>query len=345
MAKQKKFSNEEIEEQYRNEQIPYDYDTKQYPIEVLYSKFEKGLIYVPEYQRAFVWDTLQRSRFIESVLLGVPIMPFFVSSVYEQAGKLEIIDGSQRIRTICSFINNEFSLRNLRKLVNLEGLKFKNLPEFVQNEFFLRDMRFHVITTNADFSVRADIFDRINTSGKKLTDSEIRKGAYQGDFYNFILDCSNDKLFRKVCPMSDASSKRGEYEELTCRFFTYSERYKSSKHEVAGFINKFIEDKIQFGFDKTEMRNHFNRMLTFVHDNFAPLYFARTKNVTPRVRFEAISVGVHLALEEKPSLVIDNIDWIESEKFKTITTSDASNNPGRLKERIEFVRDSLLGRI
>ena len=74
-------------------------------------------------------------------------------------------------------------------------------------------------------------------------------------------------------------------------------------------------------------------------------YFARTgrENATPRVRFEALSVGIYLALEKNANLASTNFEWLNSNEFKKLTTSDASNNPGRLKGRIEFVRDCLLG--
>lgn len=81
----------------------------------------------------------------------------------------------------------------------------------------------------------------------------------------------------------------------------------------------------------------------FVKENF-PYGFAKTKKAksTPRVRFEAISVGVALALRKNPDLKINNVEWLDSEKFKEYTTSDASNNEGKLKLRVEYVRDQLL---
>ena len=87
----------------------------------------------------------------------------------------------------------------------------------------------------------------------------------------------------------------------------------------------------------------FNNVLQFVEKNF-PYGFAKTKTskITPRVRFEAISVGVALALRERPNLTVPNVDWLKSDKFKDLTTSDASNNQGKLKERVEYVRDQLL---
>ena len=87
--------------------------------------------------------------------------------------------------------------------------------------------------------------------------------------------------------------------------------------------------------------------MSFVKNNFNPPYFARKgrDNATPRVRFEALSVGVYLALKEKPDLQVVDLSWLESDEFKYHTTSDASNNQGKLKARIEFVRDCLLERI
>ena len=84
-------------------------------------------------------------------------------------------------------------------------------------------------------------------------------------------------------------------------------------------------------------------MVSFVKENF-PFGFAKTEKAkaTPRVRFEAISVGVALALREKSDLRISNVDWLDSDEFKEYTTSDASNNEGKLKLRVEYVRDQLL---
>lgn len=345
MAK-KTFSLDKInqmEEEIIQESIPYDYDTKEYPVEVIVQKYAKQQIFVPHYQRNFVWKKVQQSRFIESVFLGVPIMPFLVSISGEEA-ELEIIDGSQRIRTLVEYFNNDLKLSGLEKLKSLNGTKFSDLPVGRRNKFLLRDFRFHVVTEKANAEVRADIFKRVNTSSNKLTDSETRKGAYQGPFYDFIIRCSQNELFQKLCPMSESKKGRGEYEELVLRFFAFSEDYLHFKHDVAPFLDKFVR-RYQKNFDEAAMLEKFTRMCTFVERHFAPSYFARRVNdsVTPRVRFEAISVGVHLALEIDEDLSPANVNWLTSKEFKEETTSDASNNPGRLKSRIEFVRDCLLG--
>lgn len=77
---------EKAERQIKESQIPYDYDTKEYPIEVLLYKFdsdkpEKSQIRIPNYQRNFIWKDGMQARFIESLLLGVPIRVQFKLSL------------------------------------------------------------------------------------------------------------------------------------------------------------------------------------------------------------------------------------------------------------------------
>ena len=323
--------------------IPYVYDTKEYPVEVIVQKYDKGQIFVPHYQRNFVWTNKQQSRFIESVFLGVPIMPFLVSVSGEEA-ELEIIDGSQRIRTLVEYCSNKLRLSGLEKIKSLNGTTFNDLISNRKNKFLLRDFRFHVVTEKADAEVRADIFNRVNTSSNKLSPSETRKGVYQGEFYNFILDCAKDETFRKVCPISAGKADRGEYEELVLRFFAFSESYQEFKHDVAPFLDDFVKKHKKI-FDAERLKANFDKVMSFAEEHLPPPYFARTgrESSTPRVRFEALSVGIFLALEQNPQLDPQSYNWMESNEFKKLTTSDASNNQGRLKSRIEFVRDCLLG--
>ncbi|MDX4061711.1 DUF262 domain-containing protein [Aliarcobacter skirrowii] len=339
---------EEIQKQIDTESGLYDYMSKDYPFEVIEAKFgeqddESATLYVPEYQREFVWDPKKQSRFIESVLLGVPLTPFLVSE--DENKRLEIIDGSQRIRTLIAFHEDKLRLRGLEKLDKINGAKFKDLPKKAQNYFKNRDFKI-IITDESEKEIKQDIFNRINTSSEKLTDSEIRKGAYSGNFYTMILTLKDNQAFKSICPVSDIKENRGEYEELILRFFAYSDKYLDFKHDVANFLNDYLDEMNEKQFDEAIYLKSFNDMVTFITNNFLIGFRKEAgSNSTPRVRFEAISVGVHLALQENPSLIKPNMDWLESNGFKIQTTSDASNNPNRLKNRIEFVRDGLLGRL
>jgi len=346
-----KFSDKEldlIQQQIDKKTGLYDYITKDYPFEVIYSKYggEDDLnktLYVPSYQREFVWNNEKRSRFIESVLLGVPLTPFLVSE--DENGRLEIIDGSQRIRTLITFYDNTLSLRKLSKLNELKSAKFKDLPKKVQRYFENRDFKI-IIVDEANTEIKQDIFNRVNTSSEKLTDSEIRKGAYSGAFYNMILKLKDDGKFKEICPVSATKELRGEYEELILRFFAYKDKYKEFKHDVAIFLNEYLIDMNEVEFITEDYIKIFNNMVEFVGNHFPHGFRKDESNQSiARVRFEAISVGVFLALQENESLEAPNMQWLNSEGFKIQTTSDASNNPNRLQNRIEFVRDGLLGNL
>ncbi len=127
-----RFTEEELEailNQVKEKSTLYDYRTKDYPFEVICTKYgdEDNLnatLYVPKYQREFIWKPDRQSKFIESVLLGVPLTPFLVSE--DENSRLEIIDGSQRIRTLIAFYEDKLRLRKLEKLTEINKAKFKD---------------------------------------------------------------------------------------------------------------------------------------------------------------------------------------------------------------------------
>jgi len=338
----------QAEEQIKSVQIPYEYDTKEYPIEVLLFRFdsndpEKSRIKIPNYQRDFIWRDEMKSRFIESLFMGVPIQPLF-AAILDEDGTLELIDGSQRIRTIEAFVKDEFELGGLKKLEKLNGFKYSDFSQSRRNKFELINLRLHVISDKADLSVRHDIFDRINTTGERAKPSEIRKGAFAGRFFSFVIECSKLSLFNKLCPITESAKKRGEAEELILRFFAYSEFGTNRKERGSRVLDSFlIEKNSKKGFDVAEKKLVFKNMLNFVNKNF-PWGFRKSPNAnsTPRVRFEAISIGTHLALTKKPDLIPAYMSWLESNEFNEVTTSDSSGNVGRLSKRVNFVKECLL---
>lgn len=344
MAKKKITSEQvlEAEKQLQKQQRQVDYDTKDYTLELLLSKFNRGDFYIPAYQRQFVWKTANKSLFIESVLLGLPIPFMFFADCAD--GRLEIIDGAQRMQTLQEFVNGGMKLTKLPKLNLLDGFEFSDLSLATQRKFLNRTFRVVVLDEKTTPDIRQDLFNRINTSGVKASDSEIRRGSFPGKLTNFIEECCKNQLFIKLCPISKSKAIRQERFELVLRFFAYLYNYKAFGHEVNPFLNEFLSNNLET-FDEEMYKADFENMLKTVEDNFE-FGFAKSQNATttPRVRFEAISVGVALALKEKPDLHIDNVDWLNSEEFKELTTSDASNNEGKLVARVEYVRDRILGR-
>ena len=319
------------------------YDTRDYPVELIVEKFNKGDFEIPDYQRKFIWDDKDKSYFIESVLLGLPIPFMFWVELDE--GKMEIVDGVQRINTLSHFMDNKIKLRDLRKLTELNGFRFSDLGTAQQLKFKNRALRIVLMPSETAENLRQDIFSRVNRSGKKAEPSEFRRGTYPGKLTNFIDKCRNKSIFKDICPLSNTKELRYEGFELVLRFFAYSDNYLDSKHKIALFLDEFLRAN-QDTFDEERYTVEFNAMCTFVKDNFQyGLAKAGTKQV-PRVRFEAISVGVLLALRENPNLTVNSVEnWLSSNRFEELTTSDASNNPNRLRDRIEFVKECLLGKV
>jgi len=333
------------EEQIIEQKEPVSYDTREYPVEVLVNKFINKEFIIPSYQRAFVWekDKEKMSRFIESIILDLPV-PYLFFADEADTGKLEIVDGSQRLRTLTAFYKDEFELTGLDVLDLLNGFKYSDLIESRQRRFLRKTLRSIELTEKASAEVRRDLFARINTKPYDLLPMEIRKGTFDGPFYNFIEECSKTPLFRELCPISKEREKRGEAQELVLRYFAFSDNYKKFVHRVDDFIDEYMKDKHENGFDKARMSEEFSTMLAFVNKYF-PSGFKKAEsfNSIARVRYEAISVGVTLALRVKPDLIPKEVKiWINSDEFKEHTTSDASNNRLKVIGRIEYVKSKLL---
>jgi hypothetical protein len=174
---------------------------------------------------------------------------------------------------------------------------------------------------------------------------EVRKGAFDGPFYSFIDACAANPLFTQLCPISMERKNRNEGQELILRYFAYADKYQEFTHRVDDFLDDYMKDKHDNGFNEEDMRAQYEQMLSFVQTYF-PNGFKKTAAAksTPRVRFEAISVGVTLALRIRPDLVPVNVTtWLNSDDFKRHTTSDAANSRVKVVGRVEYVRNQLLG--
>jgi uncharacterized protein with ParB-like and HNH nuclease domain len=334
------------EQQIIEEKGPVAFDTREYPVEVLIDKYQSREFVIPKYQRNFVWeeDKEKMSKFIESIILDLPI-PYLFFADERESGKLEIVDGSQRIRTLNSFKNDEFALEGLEKLDLLNSFKFSDLSESRQRRFLRKTLRSIELTEKASSDVRRDLFERINTKPYDLLPMELRKGLYDGDFYNFIEECSNNELFVRLCPISEKRKHRGEAQELVLRYFAYADNYQNFIHSVEDFMDDYMKDKHENGFDRQVMQSQFEDMLNFVEQNI-PYGFRKSENSNSiaRTRFEAISIGVTLALRESENLITNNVaEWLNSDEFKEQTTSGSANNKTKVVGRIEFVKNKLLG--
>lgn len=327
-----------------------DYDTREYPVEVIVEKYLNRLedddndFFIPDYQRELVWPDEHQSRFIESVLMGLPIPLLFVADVKGQEGRVEIVDGSQRVRTLARFMKDELTLSGLKLLTKLNGFKFSNLPLIRQRRFGRHTMRMIELREGVSEEVRRDIFSRINTGSLKLNDMEVRWGVSDGPFLKFLRACSQQSRFTKLAPLSKAAIDRREHEEFVLRFFAYLRDYKKFDRSVVEFLNAYLKDMENFDTQmQSDYQAEWDRMLDFAEAHFKTFTKVKGHVRTPRIRFEALSVGTALALRINPELVPPSLSWLESDEFKREMRSDASNSRPKVIRRIEFVRDHLLG--
>lgn len=249
---------EEAEKQIKEKKKIVDYNTIEYPIEVIVQKYLTGLhddsneIFIPDYQRAMVWDEKRQSKFIESILLGLPIPYIYVADTSEETAeedfsetkdlaRLEIIDGTQRIRTLASFINNELQLQGLKKLDKFEGFRFSNLPLARRRRFQRITIRMIQLTEDADEEVRRDLFERINTGSVELNEMEKRRGIIRGAFLNLIDELAKSPKFISLCNFTEPSIRRVEPQEFILRFFAFLDNYQDFNKNITDFLDNYLD--------------------------------------------------------------------------------------------------------
>lgn len=328
-----------------------DYDTREYPVEVIVSKYLERLedddndFFVPDYQRDLTWPEDHQSRFIESVLMGLPIPLLFLADVEGKEGRAEIVDGSQRVRTLARFMQGELRLSGLKRLDKLNGFTYEDLPPSRKRRFGRHTVRMIEMREGVDEESRRDIFSRINTGNLRLNPMEVRWGTQDGPFLRFIKTCSENERFKKLVPLSEKAVKLREPQEFVLRFFAYLENYRKFDRSVIDFLNEYLKAAQQTFNDDVEARakQEWEQMLEFSERHFGTFAKKQGHVRTPRIRFEALSVGTALALRQNPDLVPASMAWLESPEFKAHMRSDASNSRPKVIARIEFVRDQLLG--
>ncbi|MCX5197061.1 DUF262 domain-containing protein [Streptomyces sp. NBC_00249] len=218
-----------------------DFYITEYSVEILANKMKSGEYIVPTYQREFTWEHERKSKFIESLIMGLPI-PFIFFWEMED-GKLEIVDGSQRLRTLEEFLLKGYRLGELDQLSNVSYFTFDDLPESRQRKIRNRSIRGIVLNEHADEAARLDMFERINTGSKNANTAEIRRGALAGPFMNLVIELAADERFARLAPMSVKSKDERGYEELVTRFFAYGDGLNKYRDRPSDFIFDYVKQE------------------------------------------------------------------------------------------------------
>lgn len=221
------------------EEDPYDPETikvqtKPFNLTLISSMIDKGYIdLAPDFQRNFVWDSFQKSRLIESILLRIPLPMFYFSE--DEEGNISVVDGLQRLTTIKEFMDNKFSLKGLEYLAKTcDGRYYSDIAKGQVLDakylkwFDMTQLTVNVIDPSSPPKVKYDIFRRINTGGKPLNNQEIRNCLASRSLRAILKSMTALPEF-KVATDWSIKSTRMEDIEVALRFICFHRLYNEDR--------------------------------------------------------------------------------------------------------------------
>lgn len=319
-----------------------------YTVDSIKDRFEKKKLAIPEFQRRYVWSIKDASRFIESLILGLPVPGVFLA----QSGKdpLMIIDGQQRLITIKNFYSqifeqndkkDVFKLKGVQK--ELEGKTYSSLSE--DDKATLDNAVIHatiIKETPGDDNYKSSIymvFERLNTGGLKLQPQEIRACVYPGDFNRVlgILTQNPDwlKIYKKRNP-------RKKDEELFLRFFAFF-FMDYNKKGLKLFLNEFMSQNRDLNlYNRDLLISLFSSTIKVIADNIGESAFRRGTSINAAI-FDAVMIGVAKRLERRDELDSEKVKQqynalMADPEFITSTSTDTSSIEA-VRTRIQKAKD------
>jgi uncharacterized protein with ParB-like and HNH nuclease domain len=314
-----------------------------YTVDGLFKRIEEGDIYVPQFQRGYVWDIIKASRLIESLLLGLPVPGVFFSKELE-TNKLLVIDGQQRLRTLQYFYNEifmpdekPFKLHGVQK--EFEGLTYQSLEE--EDRRRLDDSIIHATIVRQDQPSDDDssiyhIFERLNTGGIFLAPQEIRACIYHGEFNDLLNELNTNEQWRKIYGKTHGRMKD---QELILRFFASYYNYEKYEKPMQEFLNKYMRKnrhlKIQ---PKMQLEYIFTKSIDIIYQCLGKEAFKPKKGLNSAV-FDAVMVGVAKRLKKgdicDPKALKEKYEYLLSEEdFIAATSRGGTASENRVRNRI-----------
>ena len=221
-----------------------------YDVEGVVRRLGIGDILIPPFQRNFVWNIAEASSFVESFLLGLPVPGVFLARESE-TGKLLVIDGQQRLKTLQFFYEGAFDPKpqeashRVFKLINVqsqfEGVTYAALEEKDQRN--LDNSVIHATIVKQDSPPEDDtsvyhIFKRLNAGGRRLTPQEIRCAIYHGKLIDIVKSLNEHENWREIF---GKRSTRLKDQELVLRFLSLYVSSGTYKRPMSDFLNRFVQ--------------------------------------------------------------------------------------------------------
>ena len=214
----------------------------------------------PEFQRFYRWTPYQKSRFIESILLTIPIPSIFVSQ--RQDGIWDVIDGLQRLSTIYELVGElrddqgkvlgPLTLTKTKYLPSLEGKRWEEDGSGTglgtDTQLLIRRSKIDVkiILRESTEATKYELFQRLNSGGSLLSDQELRNAALlmiNQDAYRWLEDLAEDEDFLACLPISQRQIEQQFHLELVTRFVIFRKR-PPEQLSWPGDLRDFLTDQI-----------------------------------------------------------------------------------------------------
>ena len=210
------------------------------------------LIIDPEFQRMFRWPDEARARFIESLLLELPVPPIFL--IEREDRVYELIDGLQRISSFLHFRGElvidgtslpPLVLSDCDIVPELNGHTYADLPRSLEIKLKRSYIRAEILRKESDARLRYYMFKRLNTGGEMLSEQEVRNATIRllsNDFNQFITELSRNNDYEScIAIISEPARMRRFDQELVLRFFAFKNDFDSYRHDVADFLTDYME--------------------------------------------------------------------------------------------------------
>ena len=273
-----------------------------YPVDALVTRLVTEEIEIPEFQRKFVWTLSQSSRFVESLLLGLPVPGIFLSKNPENQ-KLLIIDGLQRLQTLKKFYDGvfqgrEFALKNV--VQEFMGKTYKTLEP--EDRRRLDNAIIHAIVViqedpQDNQSSLYNLFERINTGGTPLYPQEIRACIYSGVFSDLLTELSTFAYWMEIY---GKASPRGKDQELILRFFALYYSGANYARPMKKFLNGFMgRHRDLQETSKDEFTELFETTVAEAAQHLGPKAFRPVRNLNVAL-LDAFLVATAIRLQKGP---------------------------------------------
>lgn len=228
---------------------------------------DNELVIAPDYQRLFRWEEEKQSRFIESLILEMPVPPIFVIEIDD--GVYELIDGLQRVSSYLHFRGEKLGNGNSEPLKlcgcdivpDLNGETFDSLPKPLQIKIKRSFVRMEVIKKESEPSLKYHMFKRLNTGGELLSAQEIRNCTVRllnSNALDFIEKCcKNTDFMNTISKVSQEQLNMKYDQELVLRFFAIKNDLCSYKYPVTEYFTRFLEkitvEEVEFDYESEKL--------------------------------------------------------------------------------------------